>query len=150
MKKLLAIAATVAAVAMAGSAMAATTGNLNVSATVTDSCSITGGTLAFGTLNAVTAPVVNAGSAGVSVTCTNLTSYHVTAGNGQHYASGVYHLDDGTGNEIAYTFTSAFPIAGTGNGASQTIAINGQIAAGSYTGAPAGAYSDQVVLTVGP
>ena len=149
MKKLIAIAATVAVVAMTGSAMAATTGNLSVSATVTSSCSIVGGALAFGNLDAVAAPAANANAAGVAVTCTNLTGYHVTRNDGANF-NGSLRLFDGASNYITYTIPTAFPIAGTGNGASQAITIAGNIAAGSYAGAAQGAYTDTIVLTVAP
>lgn len=150
MKKLIAIAATTAMVAMAGTAMAATQGSLAVSANVTASCSIVGGALSFGSLDAVSAPVVNANAAGVTVTCTNGQTYNVTRNDGANSpGAGALRLSDGGGNYITYTMTT-FPIAGTGNGAAQTITIAGNIPAGSYAGAAQGAYADTVVLTVGP
>lgn len=147
MKKLLAIAAAVAVVAMAGTAMAAT-GNLAVSANVTATCTITGGSLGFSALDPTTAPAVGPiSSTGVSVTCTNGTAYTLTNNNGLHVSGSTLRLANGT-DFIPYTLS--VPAGGTGNGASQSVTIQGNIAAGTYATASAGSYTDTVQITVAP
>ncbi len=150
MKKLSALLAA-AVVVMTGTAMAATTGNLAVSANVNASCSIVGGTLSFGTLDAVNAPAVGpTPNVGVEVTCTNGTTYNVTKNDGANSSGGGVLRLKGPGATDYITYTLAMPGLGTGNGLAQPIAITGSIAAGTYVGAATGAYTDTVVLTVGP
>jgi spore coat protein U-like protein len=148
MKKLLAITATAAIIAMAGSAMAATA-NLAVSATVANACSVVGGTLSFGALNTLTAPVVPGTSAGVTVTCTKSDPYTVTVDKGTHFVGAQANLKNTTNTDtIPYSLT--VPAVSAGTGAAQTIAITGTIAAGTYNTASAGTYNDTVVITVTP
>lgn len=151
MKKVLAIFAAAAVMAVAGTSMAATTGNLAVSASVDASCSIQGGTLPFGSLDAVAAPAVGpTNSVGVTVTCTNGTTYNVTRNDGANSSGGGVLRMKGPGATDFITYTLAMPAQGSGNGAAQAIAITGSIASGTYAGATAGAYTDTVLLTVGP
>jgi spore coat protein U-like protein len=148
MKKLLAITVSAAIVAMAGTAMAATA-NLAVSATVANACSVTGGTLAFGALNTLTAPAVPGTSAGVTVTCTKLDPYTVTVDKGINFVGAQANLKN-AGNTDVIPYSLTVPGVSAGTGASQTIAITGSIAAGTYNTASAGTYNDTVVITVTP
>jgi spore coat protein U-like protein len=148
MKKLLTITAAAAIIAMAGSAMAATA-NLAVSATVANACSVTGGTLSFGALDTLAAPVVPGTSAGVTVTCTKSDPYTVTVDKGTHFVGAQANLKNTTNTDvIPYSLT--VPAVSAGTGAAQTIAITGTIAAGTYNTASAGTYNDTVVITVTP
>jgi spore coat protein U-like protein len=148
MKKLLTITAAAAIIAMAGSAMAATA-NLAVSATVANACSVVGGTLSFGALDTLAAPVVPGTSAGVSVTCTKSDPYTVTVDKGANFVGAQANLKNaGNTDKIPYSLT--VPAVSAGTGAAQTIAITGTIAAGTYNTASAGTYNDTVVITVTP
>ncbi len=149
MKKLLAIAAAAAAiVAMAGTAMAATA-NLSVTASIANACSVTGGTLAFGALNTLTAPLVTATSSGVSITCTKGDAYTVAIDNGTHESGSQAFLKHATlADTIPYSVT--VPTVSAGTGAAQPITLTGEIAATTYATASAGNYSDTMVITVTP
>ena len=148
MKKLLAITAAVAVIAMSGTAIAATA-NLVVSATVANACSVTGGTLAFGALDTLAAPLVSGTSAGVTVTCTKGDPYTVAAGLGLNFVGAQANLKNGANaDKIPYSLT--VPAVTAGTGAAQTIAITGSITAGTYNTASAGSYGDTVVITVTP
>lgn len=128
---------------VASSALAAGTATLNVSASITGSCVFNaGGTLAFGALD-VTAPVdVTANSSGVAFTCTNLTNYTITDS-----VAGAGSLSNGT-STIPYTL--AYAATGVATGASQALAITGNILAANYATASAGAYTQAVTLTINP
>ncbi len=148
MKKLLTITAAAAIVAMAGSAMAAT-GTLAVSATIANACSVTGGTLSFGALNTLTAPLVSGTSAGVTVTCTKSDPYTVVVNTGVNNAGTQANLKN-TSNTDVIPYSLTVPAVTPGTGAAQTIAITGTIAAGTYFTASAGTYNDTVTITVTP
>lgn len=144
MKKIVALIVASSLMAMAGTALAATA-NLSVTANVTGVCSITGGTLAFGELTPLTAPLVTANSTGVAVACTNGTAYTLGANKGTSTTPGV--LTNGSSN-IEYTI--AFTESGTGTGSPVAVPISGTIAADSYNDATPGSYTDTIVLTVTP
>jgi spore coat protein U-like protein len=146
MKKLLAISAAVAIVAMASSAMAAGNTTLNVTATVNGTCSMAGpGTLNFGLLDpAVAGASATANSAGITITCSNGTPYTVT-----HTSTGL--LSDGAGDSIAYALTLPGAGAGVGTGiAGVPYIVQGDIAAGSFFGKPANIYNETVTLNITP
>ena len=148
MKKLLAITAAAAIIAIAGSAMAATA-NLAVSASISNACSVTGGTLSFGALDTLAAPAVPGTSAGVTVTCTKSDPYTVTVDKGINFVGAQANLKNSANTDkIPYSLT--VPALSAGTGASQTVAITGSIAAGTYNTASAGTYNDTVVITVTP
>jgi spore coat protein U-like protein len=145
MKKLLAITAAVAVVAMAGTAMAANSVQLNVTAQVINTCKFTGpGTLAFGNLDPTLANgAATATSSGISIQCDSGTSNVVvtpTSTNG-------WTLNYGT-NTIAYTL-AAMPAVNT-DGLSHAYNVTGNIAPNAYSSKPAGTYLDTVTLNVTP
>ena len=148
MKRILAISAAAAIVAMSGTAMAATA-NLSVSATVANACSVTGGTLSFGALNTLTAPAVGGTSAGVSVTCTKSDPYSVAVDQGVNKVGAQANLKN-SGNTDVIPYSLAVGTVSPGTGASQAITITGSIASGTYFTASAGTYNDTVVITVTP
>jgi len=148
MKKLIAITAAAAIVAMAGSAMAATA-TLAVSATVANACSVTGGTLSFGALNTLTAPLVSGTSAGVTVTCTKSDPYTVVVDKGANFVGAQANLKNSSNSDVI-PYSLAVPAVSPGTGVAQTIAITGTIAAGTYNTASAGTYNDTVTITVTP
>lgn len=147
MKKIFASVLAMAMITAAGSVVAATkTANLTVDAQVLSSCIVTGGTIDFGSLDPTTPVVVNTSSTGVEVTCTSGTTWSLSGDDGLNASGTQKRLTDGT-NFIAYSV--AIPAATfTGTGTAQAVTIPGTIAAGAYSAAPAGAYTDTVVLTV--
>jgi len=147
MKRLLALTAATATIAMTGTAMAATA-NLTVTASITNACSITGGTLSFGSLDTLSPSNVTATSSGVTVTCTKGDNYTVAVDHGVNASSGTQaYLSNGT-DKIAYSVS--VPTLSAGTGSAQTIALAGSITASAYTMASAGDYSDTMTITVTP
>jgi spore coat protein U-like protein len=149
MKKLLAITAAVAVLAMAGTAMAEGTANLSVQATITASCSVTAGSLSFGELDPFNPTTRTASSTGVTVRCATGEHPTLTADNGSHAGLGTQKfLSNGT-DTIAYSIT--IPSLGVADASWQTVTIGGTIADTAYgSSKSAGTYSDTVVLTVAP
>ena len=154
---LLCLAAGAAAFAAAQSAAAATaTGSMNVTSTIVANCTVATNPLAFGNYSSA---VVNATTT-VGVTCTNTTPYNVGLDAGQSSGATVstrkmtngaqtlaYALYQDSGHSTNWGNTSGTDtVAGTGNGASQSLTIYGQIPA-SQASAP-GSYSDTITVTV--
>jgi len=146
--------------AAAGHAEVATA-NLNVSATVTQNCTVSTTALGFGNVNTLSASNVD-GTGGLSVTCTSGTGWTASAdagsGSGATFASRrmtagsdllSYSLytdaarstvwGDGAGSTGTFT--------GTGSGSGQAVTVYGRVPSGQ-TSAPAGAYSDVVAVTI--
>ncbi|MBV9653574.1 MAG: spore coat protein U domain-containing protein [Acetobacteraceae bacterium] len=142
--------------AFAGSA----TGTLNVTGTVTNSCTTSGGSLSFGTLDGVTAAT---GSGSISVTCTNGTSATIAldkglgsgasiaarqmAGVTDNTKSITYSLFSDSGHSTLWgdgTNGSTLSYSGTGN--ADTVPVYGSIAASQHV--PAQVYNDSVTVTV--
>lgn len=131
---------------------------IGVTSTVQATCLNTATPLAFGTYTGVLAP----GTATVTITCTNTTPYNVGLSAGLGTAATVTtRALTGTvgGAQLHYVLTSdaaysvnwgltvaSDTVAGTGNGAAQTLTVYGQVAAGQYI-AP-GAYTDTITATV--
>jgi spore coat protein U-like protein len=141
MKKLLAISAAVAIVAMASSAMAIGNTTLNVTATVTGTCTMAGpGTLNFGLLDPASGASATATSSGITITCSNGAPYLVT-----HNSTGVL---TGATDTINYTLT--LPPAGIGTGIAVPYDVVGGIAAGGFLNKPADIYTETVTLNITP
>ena len=147
MKKLIAIAAAAAIVAMAGTAMAAGSADLDVTANITASCTVSGGTLAFGALDPLTAPVVTQTTNDVEVTCTNGTGYTLSTTGNKGTAGNLGTLNNGT-STINYTIS--YTATGTGTGLPVAVPITGTIAAGTYNTATPGSYTDTIEINVTP
>lgn len=155
----LAIAATAACLVAAGSAQAATTtAAMAVQAVVPVSCTgFVGTTMDFGPLTTSLALAVsqadNTGTIGV--TCTNGTTYSITAGGGNNNSSG-WRMANGSNFMTYGLYTSSarsttFPasgitVGGTGNGVLQTVTIYGRVPAQTVNAA--GTYSDSVSFTI--
>lgn len=154
-------------VALLGSVSAASAGtstsNLAVSATVSSTCSISAGSLAFGAYDPVAGTQVD-GTATVSVNCTKGAAAKITLGQGSHAAVGstdivpVRRMSDGT-NHLSYALFSDASrttlwanTAATGvnynaaSSATQQITVYGRIS--SAQDIPAGSYADTVVATI--
>ena len=142
------------------SARAATsTTTFGVGATVQATCTLSASAMAFGNYTGVR--IDTTGS--LSVTCTSTTTYQVGADNGLNsqfigvyakYMAGPasnklrYHLYTDAGRSIEWGSTAGSnEVAGTGNGAAQTITVYGTIGAGAYGSAP-GNYNDTVTFTI--
>ena len=145
---------------LAGSAAASTTtGQMAVSMTIVGSCALSVANMAFGIY---TGALVN-GSSTLTVTCTNTTTYQISADNGQNSAFiGVwakymlgpsnsklrYHIYTDAARTVEWNNTpGTHEFSGTGTGAAQPIIFYGAIGLGSYTSVP-GNYSDTVTATI--
>lgn len=157
--------AMIAAVALGGAAFGANsyaatdTSTFGVTATVEASCTISGTTLGFGTVNALGADV-DATSA-LTATCTNDSAYTVglNAGTGtgatvtdRKMTSGTDLLDYSLYTDSARTTNwddigGTTVVAGTGNGSGQEITVYGRIPTGQ-TSVPVGSYSDTITATI--
>lgn len=135
---------------------AVTTDTLNVTATLSSSCTITAGTLAFGSYIGAQLDATST----TTIICTNLLPWSIAAATrdagsgwelnsagatGVHYdlfttAGRTIQLEDGTVGD---------PLTGIGSGVSQDAFLFGRMAANqTFTIANAGAATDTVVLTV--
>ncbi|GAB4369036.1 MAG: spore coat U domain-containing protein [Deltaproteobacteria bacterium] len=138
----------------AGSAMAADTANVQVTATVVGSCSFaTIPTVDFGNLDPTANVLVNAPAVDLTFNCTTGVPYTLTDNKGGINGSLSSTLDDGSGNTIPYSLTyNNYAGVGAGAGVGNEIVstLAGTIAANTYGGAPAGIYTDTIVFTINP
>jgi spore coat protein U-like protein len=159
MKKVLAISAAVAVLAVAGSAFAAGSNTLTVSASVTETCKFVdpSSTLAFGALDP---------SASADATATVTTKFWCTKGvstDAIAAASTVTALDPTTttgatlkgattGNVDSIPYTLILTKSGTnlGPGTPRDLKIDGKITNANYINKTADSYSDTVTLTITP
>jgi spore coat protein U-like protein len=149
-----------AALCFASAASAATaTGTINESITITASCTVgTSTTVAFGSQGLLNSPVNNTGA--LSVQCSNTTPYNVGLDpGGASGATVTTRAMSGGGATVSYALyrdsgrtlnwgetVGTDTLAGTGNGAAQSITVYAQVPA-QTTPAP-GAYTDTVNVTV--
>lgn len=153
--------------AMAGAALSTSayagsvTDNLVVNATVVDSCAVTGDTLDFGNVDALTGTTLDV-TATISVTCTLGTTYNVQLDKGTYGASVSgremqisgdttrlsYHLYTDAIHTAEWGVTNGVDtVSGLGLGIAATPhLVYGSIPAGQEV--PAGSYSDTVTITV--
>ena len=140
---------------------ATTTGNLNIQATVVDTCSVTDASLDFGTVDPAAGTTVP-GTTTIDVTCNLGTGYAVGLNNGVNASSGARRLQRGSAGEYLSYELYQDPTATTRFGDSVTaervteltglgilpnvIPVYGTIAAGQA--ASAGVYADTVQITV--
>lgn len=145
--------------AHAGSASA----NLDVSASVSDNCTISAAPLAFGAYDPSSASPLD-GSAQLTVQCTLAASANILLGQGANADAGstdaapLRRLADGAGNFLSYALdqdaahstiwgnTSGTGVAHTGTGMSAQISVYGRLPGSQNV--PAGAYSDSVMATI--
>ena len=141
------------------------TADLDVSAEVTASCTITTSPLAFGSYDPVVthaaSPLEQTG--GVTVTCTSGAATTVTLGQGlsadagstdavpvRRMLSGAdflsYALYSDSGRTTAWGNTAGAGVAHTGTGTATALTVYGRIPAAQNV--PAGSYVDTVVATV--
>jgi len=133
------------------------TGSLALSATVTSYCTVTGGSIAFGSYNS--SQIDQSGTIGV--TCTNGTTYTVAldAGTGTGATTSARAMTGPSSAQLNYALfrdsgrtnnwgntTGTDTVAGTGTGAAQNLTVYGRIPGSQFPGA--GSYSDTVVVTL--
>jgi len=136
------------------------TDSFEVTATVLASCDVTADDLAFGNYDPVGAAHLDAETS-LSVTCTNGTAYHVgmslgsgsgasmserrmTKSGGSQTLSYVLYQD--TQRSVLWGNTGGDRQAGTGDGTPDLIHVYGRVP--MQQAAPAGSYSDTIVVTV--
>lgn len=146
MKKIVVLAMAMV-VGMSGAAMAAGTNTVAVSGTVLGTCTITGGTAAFGNLDPAGAGVVNATVSDPQVTCTNGAPFAITDDKGVNGGGTVYKMAKGTD---LITYSLSYAASGTGTGGAVNIGLTASVAQVDYQNKPAGNYIDTVTLTVTP
>lgn len=143
--KLAALAITLVGLFGTGNALAADTATLDVTATVIETCRFdsNGGALDFGNIDALAAAdVLNvAPDVNPFFTCSAGTVYAITDD------SAVQPLDNGT-DTIAYTLS--YTAGGTATGASQELAVLGNLPGANYAGLSAGTYNATVTFTINP
>lgn len=163
MKKLILAAVAILALGMATSALAGTAATqMNVTLTVTGSCTITTGTLDFGNharLGAIPADATT----NVTVNCTNGAPYVVYMDAGQNAAGGDRQMISGLGDLVAYAIYDDVtdnlwgdvgygdtipgdPVTGIGDGSDQNLPVRGSIL--TWVAADQGTFTDLVNVSV--
>ena len=150
-------ACSLALLAGAGEAKAATTtATMNNTATVASYCTVTTGSLAFGTYTGA-ANVTT--SATVSATCTNTTAYTIALDKGANGTSETARLLKASGSAATLSYgifsdsgyttnwgTTAGAQSGTGNGSAQNFTAYGKISSGQFV--TPDSYTDTVTVTL--
>lgn len=134
-----------------GSALAADTNTLTVTANVTGTCKFnsTTSTLAFGALDPSSAGPATA-NATTAYWCTKGTIAAASADTGANPSGTTRRMKNGT-EYIPYSLTlSGEAQTGLGKGTSLTLGLAGSIANADFINAAAGAYEDTVTLTINP
>lgn len=145
-------------------AQAASVGNtFQVTATISSSCTVSGGALAFGAIDPLAAATPVDATSTLTVTCTNTTPYAVALNAGQN-AGGAsnftartmksgsntlgyqLYLDTGRSTVWGDGTSSSSTKTGTGTGSAQSLTIYGRIP--TLTGVVPGSYTDTVTVTV--
>jgi spore coat protein U-like protein len=161
MKRLISAASAMAVIGSAAYAAPQATTNLNVSANVVASCTISATNLAFGNLSTNVAANVDVAAA-LTVNCPTGQAYAITMGNGSGVGataavrkmtrtSGTETVDYAIYRDAGRTQTWGSTIgtdtsASTGTGANQTFQVYGRVPVQS--GLTAGAHTDVVVVNI--
>lgn len=151
----LSVASALVAAGLLGSApaFAADTANVSVSASVTGACKFnSGGSVSF-TLD----PTSGADATPSSKTdpvfwCTNGSTYTVSDDLGAYESGTVRRMRHGTDTTKFIPYSLSYTTSGTGTGKNTpiTLALTAGIANADFVDAPAGAYTDTVVLSITP
>jgi len=153
MKKLLAITAAVAVMAMAGTAMAADSNTLTVTANVTGTCKFSSPTssLSFGALDPSDGSDVSKTST-TKFWCTKGVTETISNNNGSN-PSGTTMRMKGPGATDFIPYTLSLTKDGSQNvgpATPRTLTIAGTVLGSDYIGASEGSYTDTVALTITP
>lgn len=162
MKKLLTAAIVSTLGAWSLSAQAATTStSFGVSASVSDSCSVSASALDFGTID-VMANIDTDATTTIDVTCSSSTDYNIglDAGTATGASVTTRQMTDASSNALNYSLYSESgrttnwgdtvgtdTVADTGSGSAQTHTVYGRVPSGQ-TSAVVGSYSDTITVTV--
>jgi spore coat protein U-like protein len=140
---------------------ASATASLDVSASVTNNCTISAAALGFGSYDPVVANAAGNldGTGVVTVACTKGATATIGLGVGNNASGSTRRLSDGSGNFLSYelysnagrtniwnTTTGTLATGAAPSKASRDFTVYGRI--GPNQDVPAGAYSDSVVATV--
>jgi len=154
MKKYLVVLASMLMVlAMAGGASAGSKdGAIPVSATVATNCTISGGSIDFGTVDAVTdAGGKSATVIAPTIKCTKGASVAVTDDDGL-YESGLNapRMKNAGTDYLAYTVSYNASLTGQGMNTDigNSLNLTASLAAGALDDVPAGSYSDTLTITI--
>lgn len=161
MKKYFGVAAAIAIfiASVAGAYAATGTSTVGATATITNICVVSGGSIAFGSLDPTTAGPYLGGVTNPSLWCTTSDGILGTDNGGENGTTGgtpvtgaTWRLKSGS-NYIPYTLTYTSALTGAGKSSDiggqggGKLSIAASIAAGAIDNVPAGAYSDSVILT---
>jgi len=138
------------------------TGNSTVTATVTNTCSVSDSTLSFGSIAALntTADVTGDTAGSLTVACTTGTTapiiYSTTARTMSDGATApstlAFNLSQTAGastNDLPLTAATAVAMTGyTADGSAIVVPIYGRIPSASFAGKPAGSYTATIVISV--
>lgn len=153
--RLAAVAALSPLLFLSPGAGAATDDTMDVTITITSSCSIeTTTNLEFGTVASTATDVDATGT--LTVTCTNQTPYNVGIDNGNHFDTTRRMKEDGGSTyyvpyalyrdaSLTQAWGGTDTLSGTGSGAGQTITVYGRVPSANF---PALSYTDTVTATV--
>ncbi len=153
------------AAAGAGTVLAApayaNTADLDVSATVEDSCTVANSTMNFGTLSVISGTNHDA-TASVSLTCTIGADYTMSLDDGSNAGAGTqrylnyndgttdhqipYDLYSDTTRSTAWAASGVNP-AGTATGSAETVTVYGRIPS-TAANVIAGSYTDTVTVSI--
>jgi spore coat protein U-like protein len=144
--KLAVLAISLVGILGVGNVMAASSFDVTVNASVSDSCKvITSGVLDFPALDPINDGATTAAAVTTApvIACTNSASFTLAAD-----ATEAFLLDDGAGNTFAYSMTVP-PATFTGTGLNQTITgFGASVNLTDYEMMPAGSYSDVVTIDI--
>lgn len=155
-RRLALAAALLAATPLAFAQSSPQTANMPVTITVTNTCTVAAGTLAFGTQTLAAAADA---SANITVTCSNRGAYTLAFGDGNFVNGGqrrMEHTDAGITQHINYDLfsdagrTTALTTLGgtsTGGGTGDVRTIFGRVPSGQAN-KETGNYADSVVVTL--
>lgn len=153
MKKLMAIAAAAALTALAGTALAADTNTLTVTASVKESCAFSdlNSTLDFGALDPAVGTDVDVSST-TKFWCTKGTgAVTIAAGNGMNFGTKRQMKDSVSGDVLPYDLNlTPDGAANLGPDTPRTLTIAGTVLGSDYKSKSVGSYSDTVILTITP
>jgi hypothetical protein len=160
MKKILLVLAVLGLIlGMRGIAMAAgtATGNMDVSATLTDSCTVSASTMAFGSIEALASTAaVTATSANLQVACTAGTSPKIWSDStrtlvngGNNFAFNLSQTSGAVADDLPTTTVAAEAIIGyTATGSLITVPLYGKILPANFGSKPAGSYLRTITVSV--
>lgn len=142
-----------ALIALAGTAMAADTNSLTVSASVVGVCKFSSATstLSFGNLDPSAVTDVTPPPTLINFWCTKGVTDSITVGGSGTGTLNTRSMAGPVGDTIPYTLNWNPPAgSNAGPGSPRTLSIAGTVLGTDYAGKSAGAYSDIVTISITP